>query len=42
MGTRISSVVSVMNQENQKGQLLLALLVEALIVLLCVSAQLIQ
>ena len=42
MGARIASVVSVIHRENQKGQLMLALLVEALIVILCVSAQLIQ
>lgn len=42
MGSRMASVVSVIHQENQKGQLMLALLVEALIVVLCVSGQLIQ
>lgn len=42
MGTRMALVVSVIHRENQKGQLMWALLVEALIVVLCVSAQLIQ
>jgi hypothetical protein len=35
-------VLSIINQENQKGQLLLALLIEALIVALVVSVQLIH
>lgn len=42
MDTKITTVLSVINRENQKGLLMFALLVEALIVALCVSAPLIQ
>jgi len=42
MDARITTVLSVIHRENPKGQLMLALLVEVLVVALVVSTQFIQ